>query len=57
MEEIIASPSLNLLRNELDFTSVPFSNRGSRLLVFINPDENNVFIRLAEMLISLEPDI
>ena len=57
MEEIIASPSLNLLRNELDFTSVPFSDRGSRLLVFINPDENNVFIRLAERLISLEPDI
>ena len=57
MEEIIASPSLNLLRNELDFTRVPFSDRGSRLLVFINPDENNVFIRLAERLISLEPDI
>ena len=57
MEEIIASPSLNLLRNELDFTSVPFSDRGSRLLVFINPDENNVFIRLAERLISLESDI
>ncbi len=57
MEEIIASPSLNLLRNELDFTRVPFSDRGSRLMVFINPDENNVFIRLAERLISLEPDI
>ena len=57
MDEFLASPSLNLLRNQLDYTRVPFSDRGSRLLVFIKPDENNIYIRLAERLISLEPDI
>jgi len=57
MEEILAKPSPNLLRNQLDFKRVPFSDRGSRLLVFINPDEHNIYIRLAERLISLEADI
>ena len=57
MAEILTSPSLNLLRNQLDFTRVPFSDRGSRLLVFLNPDQDSIFIRLAERLISLEADI
>ena len=57
MAEIITSPSLNLLRNLLDFTRVPFSDRGSRLLVFLNPEKCNIFIRLAERLTSLDTDI
>jgi len=57
MAEIITSPSLNLLRNLLDFTRVPFSDRGSRLLVFLNPEKCNIFIRLAERLASLDTDV
>lgn len=57
MAEIITSPSLNLLRNLLDFTRVPFSDRGSRLLVFLNPEKCNIFIRLAERLTSLDTDV
>ena len=57
MTEILTSPSLNLLRNQLDFTSVPFSDRGSRLLVFLKPDNTGIYIRLAERLISLEADV
>jgi putative isomerase len=57
MVEILTSPSLNLLRNQLDFTRVPFSDRGSRLLVFLNSEKSNVFIRLAERLASLEANL
>ena len=57
MAKILTSPSLNLLRNQLDFTCVPFSDRGSRLLVFLNPENDSIFIRLAERLISLDADI
>jgi hypothetical protein len=57
MSEALTSPSLNLLRNQLDFTRVPFSDRGSRLLVFLDPERDSVYIRLAERLISLDSDI
>ena len=57
MTENLTSPSINLLRNQLDFTRVPFSDRGSRLLVFLNPDMSNIRIRLAERLINLDADI
>ena len=57
MAEIITSPSLNLLRNQLDFARVPFSDRGSRLLVLLNPERSNLLIRLAERLASLEADV
>jgi hypothetical protein len=57
MAEILTSPSLNLLRNQLDFTRVPFSDRGSRLLVFLNSERDSVYVRLAERLISLDSDI
>jgi len=57
MAEILTSPSLNLLRNRLDFRRVPFSDRGSRLLVFLDPEQCSIYIRLAERLISLEADV
>ncbi len=57
MAEILTSPSLNLLRNRLDFRRVPFSDRGSRLLVFLNPEQSNIYVRLAERLTSLDADI
>jgi hypothetical protein len=37
MKEMTTSPQLNLLRNRIDITRVPFSDRGSRLLVFNQP--------------------
>lgn len=57
MTEIITSPSINLLRNQLDFTRVPFSDRGSRLLVFLNADKDKLLVRLAERLVSLDADV
>jgi hypothetical protein len=57
MADILTSPSLNLLRNRLDYRRVPFSDRGSRLLVFLNPEQSSIYIRLAERLISLEADV
>jgi putative isomerase len=57
MPEILTAPSINLLRNQIDFTRVPFSDRGSRLLVFLNPEMSNIYIRLAERLATLEADI
>ena len=30
----LTQPRLNMLRNQLDYTRVPFSDRGSRLMVF-----------------------
>ena len=44
--DYLASPYLNLLKNRLDLNKIPFSDRGSRLLVF-NTD-HRLSIRLAE---------
>jgi putative isomerase len=51
------SPYLNLLRNHIDITRVPFSDRGSRLLIFKDPDRSLLDIKLAERLTALDPDI
>jgi putative isomerase len=51
------SPHLNMLRNHIDISHVPFSDRGSRLLVFQEPDQNRLMVKLAERLIELQPDI
>ena len=52
-----AKDYLRLLKNHIDITRVPFSDRGSRLLVFKYPDRNQLYIKLAERLIHLEPNI
>ena len=51
------SPYLTLLRNHIDITQVPFSDRGSRLLVFKVPERSQLFVKLAERLTELQPDI
>jgi glycogen debranching enzyme len=51
------SPYLNLLRNHIDIIHVPFSDRGSRLLVFQEPGQSRLLVKLAERLIELQPDI
>jgi putative isomerase len=57
MEGQQSSPYLSLLRNQIDITKVPFSNRGSRLLVYQHPDRHSLFIKLAERLLGLEPGL
>ena len=48
---------LNLLRNHIDITRVPFSDRGSRLLLWKSPEQFCFFIKLAERLTTIQPDI
>lgn len=48
---------LNLLQNHIDITCVPFSERGSRLLIFRYSDKNGLYIKLAERLTQLEPNV
>ncbi len=49
------SAYLNLLRNHIDIARVPFSDRGSRLLVFQVPDQSRLLVKLAERLTELQP--
>lgn len=48
---------LDLLKNQIDITRVPFSDRGSRLLVFQHVDRPSLYVKLAERLIHVEPGI
>ncbi|MCO6453428.1 MAG: hypothetical protein J5I90_21785 [Caldilineales bacterium] len=48
---------LGLLQNHIDVTKVPFSDRGSRLLLWKAPDSPNFFVKLAERLTTIQPDI
>ena len=53
----IKNPYFNLLRNQIDITQVPFSDRGSRLLLFQHPGQSRLFVQLAERLVGLEPGL
>jgi hypothetical protein len=48
---------LDLLKNQIDITRVPFSDRGSRLLVFQHVNQPSLYVKLAERLIHVEPGI
>jgi putative isomerase len=48
---------LDLLQDQIDITRVPFSDRGSRLLVYQHIDKPSLYIKLAERLIRVEPGI
>lgn len=48
---------LSLLKNQIDITCVPFSDRGSRLLIYQHVDQSALFIKLAERLVKVEPGI
>ncbi|RLC67791.1 MAG: hypothetical protein DRI48_01385 [Chloroflexi bacterium] len=52
-----ASSYVNLLRGRIDVTRVPFSDRGSRLMVFQAPGQSRLLVKLAERLTRLQPDI
>jgi hypothetical protein len=51
------TPLLKLLQDQIDITRVPFSDRGSRLLVYKHSEESALYIKLAERLIRVEPGI
>ncbi len=52
-----ASSFLGRLKNRIDITRVPFSDRGSRLLVFKEPDRDRLYIKLAERLTAIQPGL
>jgi glycogen debranching enzyme len=52
------SPYLRLLEDRIDIAHIPFSDRGSRLLVYRNRDEpHTLYIKLAERLTSVQPGL
>jgi putative isomerase len=51
------SPYLDLLTNAIDITRVPFSDRGSRLLVFKHSDQDALYVKLAERLTAIQPGL
>ncbi len=48
---------LDLLTNHIDISQAAFSDRGSRLLVFRQPHQSSLVVRLAERLIQLDADV
>ena len=48
---------LQLLKNQIDITHVPFSDRGSRILVYQYVNHPTFYVKLAERLIHVEPGI
>jgi glycogen debranching enzyme len=57
MPETEAPSLLDLLRNRIDITRVPFSDRGSRLLVYQAPGRSRLMVKLAERLTELQPGL
>lgn len=52
------SSYLQLLKNRIDLARIPFSDRGSRLLVYRDPHrEDTLYIKLAERLTSVQPGL
>ncbi len=48
---------LDLLEGQIDITHVPFSDRGSRLLIYQVPGQSRLLIKLAERLTDLQPGL
>ena len=48
---------MSALQNHIDITKVPFSDRGSRLLIFRYKDHSGLYVKLAERLTQLDSDI
>jgi putative isomerase len=57
IKEYLNLPYLDLLKNHIDITKVPFSDRGSRLLIFQTPEHNSLYLKLAERLTGIEPGL
>lgn len=54
MQHTLLQPSVNLLRNQIDITRVPFSDRGSRILIYKDKNSSSLYIKLAERMVGLE---
>jgi putative isomerase len=57
MKKTKLSPYLRSLRNRIDICNVPFSDRGSRLLIFKSQNQDRLYIKLAERLTTIQPDL
>lgn len=57
MTNSTAQPYFGLLRNQIDITQVPFSDRGSRILIYQYPEDNQLLIKLAERILGLDPGL
>ena len=51
------SSLLDLLKNKIDITSVPFSFPGSRLTIYQHSDSGMLYLKLAERLVHIFPGI
>lgn len=51
----VSSPYLALLKNRINLRQIPFSERGSRLMVFRS--ENHFLVRLAERWFKLDQQL
>lgn len=56
-EQTSTSSLADLLENQIDITQVPFSDRGSRLLVYQVPGQSRLLVKLAERLTNLQPGL
>ncbi len=52
-----SSAHLSLLRNQINIEKVPFSDRGSRLLLLRDAQKRGLYVKLAERLTTVQPDI
>ncbi|MGD1997151.1 MAG: trehalase family glycosidase [Anaerolineae bacterium] len=52
-----SSSHLDWLKDRIDITRVPFSDRGSRLLIFQAPGKSRLELKLAERLTELQPGL
>ncbi len=50
-------PYLELLKNHIDITRLPFSDRDSRLLVFQTPGQSRLYVKVADRMTGIEPGI
>ena len=48
---------LTLLRDKISLTSVPFTERGSHIMVFATSDRHALYIRLAERWVRREQEV
>jgi putative isomerase len=53
----VNSPYIHVLRNRIDLHHIPFSDRGSRLLIYDSGSEAGLSIKLAERLTNIEPGL
>jgi hypothetical protein len=54
-KDVIGGNYLDLLQGQIDLARVPFSDRGSRLVIGQSPGRSSLYIRLGERLTSLDP--